>query len=166
MLLRYLSVFGLCLPFSGAVPAAADDAHIYNGITLDEFVAFAEGEGWEVRVESEQMAAVSVRLENASAYILMFDCDEARRCRSGVIQEISYYFVEPTQSFWHWNLGNHGATGYGPNYVTLQRYLHFSGVTDRYLREVIGGIWPEASQAFWTMVEEMTATNEDGDDGQ
>ena len=62
--------------------------------------------------------------------------------------------VVPRQGgFWHWNLDARGATGFGPGYVTLQRYLHFSGITDRCLRDVIGTVGPRAAEAFWSEVE-------------
>jgi hypothetical protein len=83
----------------------------------------------------------------------MFDCDPAKRCMSGVVRDLTYHFVEPDRhGFWHWNLKTLGATGFGPSYVTLQRYLHFNGVTDQYLRDVIGRIWPKAAQSFWEEV--------------
>ncbi|MEZ5827129.1 MAG: hypothetical protein R3D30_14335 [Hyphomicrobiales bacterium] len=59
-------------------------------------------------------------------------------------------------TLWHWNLEGRGATGFGPNYVTLQRYIRFRGVTDQYLKDVIDA-FVAASPSFWELVEECTS---------
>ncbi len=83
----------------------------------------------------------------------MSGCDQDMRCTTGIIQHMTYYALRPdSYGFWHWNLERRGATGFGPSYVTLQRYLHFNGVTDRYLRDIIGTIWPAAASSFWDEV--------------
>ncbi len=56
----------------------------------------------------------------------------------------------------NWNLRAKGATGFGPNYVILQRYLGFRVVTDQYLRGVIGA-FVSASTSFWKLVKECDA---------
>lgn len=145
----------LCVSAFTALSAGAQEPpHVYDGITAEELAAFAERQGWTA--DTRSAGAVEIDLGDARAFVELHTCDEAGRCRSGVIRTISYHFVEPTRhGFWHWNLENHGATGYGPSYVTLERYLHFAGVTDLYLREVIGEVWPKASREFWGMVEEL-----------
>lgn len=150
---------GACLIAAAALAVSATAAtaqQVYQGMTADELTAFAERQGWS----AEKMAGgavLDIRVGESSAVIELFDCDEGLRCRAGVIRTISYHFLTPDRyGFWHWNLENHGATGHGPSYVTLERYLHFVGVTDDYLRDVIGRIWPEASQSFWATVEERS----------
>ena len=145
--------------------AVSAEPRIYDGITAEELVAFAEREGWsgEARVG---WSAVELTVEGARALIELFDCDDAGRCRAGIIRTTTYHFDRSRFGFWHWNLETHGATGYGPDYVTLQRYLHFAGITDQYLREVIGEIWPRASRDFWTMVQERRAWEQEPEAGE
>jgi hypothetical protein len=74
--------------------------------------------------------------------------------RSGLIRETTYFFIsEAGCSLWHWNMESRGATGYGPDYVTLERYLQFAGVTDRYLRDSFEA-WLVAAPSFWQLVAE------------
>lgn len=68
--------------------------------------------------------------------------------------------------FWHWNLKRRGATGFGLWYVTLQRYLHFNGVMDRYLKDVIGDIWPTAARSFWEHVKQRYDAEHKGTETQ
>ena len=136
--------------------AASAEPHVYDGITARELVAFAEREGWSG--DARLGWSVELTVEGTRIFIELSDCDDTGRCRAGIIRTASYHFDRTRFGFWHWNLETHGATGYGPGYVTLQRYLHFAGITDQYLREVIGEIWPRASRDFWTMVEERHAS--------
>jgi hypothetical protein len=148
-----------------AVPAAAEDEQVYDGMTAEELADFAAGEGWEADIRLGG-GVVEMRTDGRPVHIELLDCDADGRCKSGVIRDVTYYFLEPSHSgFWHWNLENRGATGYGPSYVTLQRYLHFVGVTDRYLRDVIGTVWPRAAEAFWAEVEGRAAAERASRDG-
>ena len=116
-------------------------------------------QGWSVVDVSDH--ALTIRTGEAEAWIELRECGETGRCRSGVIRTISYHFFEPDpHGFWHWNLKSHGATGFGPSYVTLQRYIQFHGVTDDYLSEVIGTVWPRAAQSFWAEVERREAAKD------
>jgi hypothetical protein len=146
-------VFGLALILL-QTPAMAEK--IYAGITPDELAGFARGEGWKVSVESRAPPVVVIELEDKPirpVRIEMSGCDQDMRCTTGIIQHMTYYALRPgPYGFWHWNLERRGATGFGPSYVTLQRYLHFNGVTDRYLRDIIGTIWPAAASSFWDEV--------------
>lgn len=147
------ALVALILTVSPLMPARAET--IYAGITPDELVDFARREGWKARLDSPAAPIVVIDLEGATKPIRieLSDCDEHRRCRTGIIQNMTYYMLKPNAyGFWHWNLEKHGATGFGPAYITLQRYLHFNGVTDRYLRDVIGEIWPKAASSFWNEV--------------
>ncbi len=147
MIAAVLALLGI-----GTAPAAAETVH--DGMTAAELAAFGERAGWKAKVDTATGTIVTFRPDGRAVRVEMFDCDETKRCRSGVIRQISYQWVVPRQGgFWHWNLSTQGATGFGPGYVTLQRYLRFSGVTDRYLHDVIGSIWPRAAKAFWLEVE-------------
>jgi hypothetical protein len=138
-------------------PAAAlgeDRAQVYDGITKEQLAQFAERQGW--KVESSQGPSITFQIGDQRVYILMLDCAAGGSCRSGLIQDMTYHFIKSPEgacSFWHWNIEAKGATGFGPSYVTLQRYLHFGGVTDQYLKEVIS-IWLAAAPSFWSLVEE------------
>jgi hypothetical protein len=68
---------------------------------------------------------------------------------------MTYYFLKGPKAgcLWHWNLESKGATGFGPSYVTLQRYMQFRGITDQYLHDVFD-TWLEASPSFWKLVRE------------
>lgn len=143
----------LCATVLFTTPAGAAD-NIYSGMTANELAAFAQGEGWQAQINRLANPVVTIRRDGRPIRIEMFDCDENNRCKAGVIRDLTYYFVKPdSYGFWHWNLALQGATGFGPSYVTLQRYLHFNGVTDQYLRDVVGQIWPRAAQSFWREVE-------------
>lgn len=48
-------------------------------------------------------------------------------------------------------LESKGATGYGPDYVTLQRYFQLRGTTDQSLRDVFDD-WLQAAPGFWELV--------------
>ena len=152
---RAAAAIALMLTPSLAVSA---EPHVYDGITARELVAFAEREGWSG--DARLGWSVELTVEGTRVFIELSDCDDTGRCRTGIIRTASYHFDRSRFGFWHWNLETHGATGYGPGYVTLQRYLHFAGVTDQYLREVIGEIWPRASRDFWTEVEERYASEQ------
>lgn len=151
---RSAHLLALAMLFITVLPGHAKVETVYSGMTADELVAFARNEGWEAERSSALSQDVTIRASGQSIRIEMFDCDERKRCMSGILRDLTYYFLEPDRyGFWHWNLERRGATGFGPSYVTLQRYLHFNGVTDRYLRDVIGKIWPAAAQSFWEEVE-------------
>ncbi|KAB2941751.1 MAG: hypothetical protein K8F92_11590 [Hyphomicrobium sp.] len=153
---RALVVLALALSFL-QTPAWAEK--IYAGITPDELVDFARREGWKAGVESPAAPVVVIDLEGEPTTrrpirIELSECDQHKRCMTGLLRDMTYYSLKPeAYGFWHWNLERRGATGFGPSYITLQRYLHFNGVTDRYLRDVIGTIWPKAASSFWDEVE-------------
>lgn len=155
---------GLVFPalLMSAGGAQAETPRIYDGITQGELIAFAKGQGWEAEPWSGARA-VRLRIHpnaaetSASAILYMTHCDAADRCRAGLLRSMSYYFIKQRDFFWHWNQTHLGATGFSENYVTLQRYLHFRGVTDTYLKEVIGEMWAGASARFWADVAKAAA---------
>ncbi len=159
--------FATCIPyalaglmFAVAVSAHADDV-IHDGMTAAELAAFGRRQGWSVDETVSSGSTVVFRIDNTLAHIQLYDCDGERRCGSGVIRDISYHFLRPTpHGFWHWNLGVNGATGFGPGYVTLQRFISLKGVTNTYLREVIGVVWVKASKSFWKEVDRMKRAEE------
>jgi hypothetical protein len=160
--LRSLFLAGLFSCAAGA--AQAEAPKIYDGMTQAELVAFAKRQGWEaepwaghrdvlLRVKAAGVAA------GGPVIVHLTHCDTAGRCRSGLLRSMSYHFIENRDFLTHWNLANLGATGFSERYVTLQRYLHFRGVTDTYLQEVIGEMWAGAAARFWADVEKV-ATQE------
>jgi hypothetical protein len=148
-------VFGVVLAGSNAA-AAAEAPPIHDGLTADQLAAFAVRQGLRAEVGgSGRYVTIYAGDPETLVPIVMTDCDPDGACRGGLIQNISCYFVQPDGacSFWHWNLEAHGATGFGPDYVTLQRYLQFRGVTDQYLPDAIDS-WLSAAPSFWALVEE------------
>ena len=154
MTARLVATTVLCVAaFAGPAAARADTVHA--GLTPGELADFSRNEGWSAQVDAGASAVVTIQVKGQSARVEMFDCDQQRRCMSGVIRDLTYYNLDPDHyGFWHWNLGNPGATGFGPSYITLQRYIHFNGVTDRYLRDILGTIWPGAARSFWDQVKQ------------
>jgi hypothetical protein len=151
LLTALIAAASLCL----VSPAVAQAPKVYNGITADELMALAAKEGW--RAMRSSATSLSFELDRQHASITLLNCDKAGRCVSGVMRNISYHFIgRGDRNLWHWNLRTEGATGFGPVYVTLQRYLHFRGVTDQYLRDVIGQIWPNAAKSFWDEVNRIS----------
>lgn len=127
---------------------------VHDGMTKQQLGAFAGHQGWQADT-SGSGNDVTIRAGDRSAHVTMMDCDDGGSCRSGLIRDQSYYFIKTPGgacSLWHWNLEANGATGFGPNYVTLQRYLRFHGVTDQYLKDAIDA-YLDASPSFWTLVE-------------
>ena len=157
-----------CVALLFVSPVQAKSESVYMGMTAQELTVFAKSEGLQAQVDRSSERVVTIQLNEQAIRIEqtirieMFDCDEKRRCMSGIIRHRSYYNVPPRYGVWHWNLRTLGATGFGPSYVTLQRYLHFRGVTDEYLREVIGKIWPKAAKSFWAAVRRRHAPNGEG----
>ena len=154
-LARQLQAIVVCALVLAACPEQGRAETVYSGLTVGELAAFAMREGWNAQVHRDGPSVVRIDNATRSIRIEMFDCDRRKRCKSGLIQDQTYYALKPDRyGFWHWNLERRGATGFGPSYVTLQRYLHFNGVTDSYLRDVIGDIWPKAARSFWEQVEQ------------
>jgi hypothetical protein len=128
---------------------------VYSGMTTNGLAEFARNQGWDAKVEPGEFPVVTIQVEGQSVRVELSDCDQQKRCMSGLIRDLTYFALKPDRhGFWHWNLKKLGATGFGPSYITLQRYLHFNGVTDRYLRDIIGGIWPAAARSFWDEVKQ------------
>lgn len=140
------------LAWTGASFAAPQ---VHDGMTKHQLAEFAERQGWQPETAGAGNF-VTIRAGDESVHIVMLDCDAGGLCRSGLIRHQSYYFLRSPGgacNFWHWNYDVKGATGFGPDYVTLQRYLHFRGVTDQYLKEVIDA-FVAASPSFWKLVED------------
>jgi len=140
--------------FSSHAALCAEPPAIYDGMTKEQLVQFAKRQGWET--EQGGGPSLTIRIGDQRVYILLRDCREDGTCQSGLIRDMSYYFIEsdsPACTFWHWNLDSKGATGFGPDYVTLQRYLQFRGITDRYLRDSIDA-WLVAAPSFWSLVDQ------------
>ena len=150
-----LLIFCVLTTHSSNAEARAETVH--RGMTPQELIEFAQREGWLATRAKLGRPAVTIQITGkAQATVLLLECDGTGRCMSGVIRRMSYHFLRTNAGhryLWHWNQKNHGATGFGPNYITLQRHLQFNGVTNTYLREVIGRIWPKASKAFWSEID-------------
>jgi hypothetical protein len=134
--------------------ARADASQVYDGMTLRQLAEFAGRQGWRAEVGAGMN--LTVHADGQRAHVTMLDCDQDGRCKAGVIRNMSYYFIKTPRGacdLWHWNLDSRGATGFGPNYVSLQRYLQFRGVTEQYLRDAFLA-WLGASPSFWKLVEE------------
>lgn len=139
----------------------AEPPQIHDRMTKEQLAQFAERQGWQAEV-SQLGTSVTIHAGDRRVYILMLGCGEGGSCQSGLIQDMTYHFIESPHhacTFWHWNLEAKGATGFGPNYVTLQRYLQFRGVTDQYLRDVIDA-WLAAAPSFWALVEQCAQKNQ------
>lgn len=124
---------------------------VYDGMTERELADFAERQGWRTEVSQR---SVVIHAGEARIDVNLLECGEKGPCKSGILRDTSYYFIKEPRaacSFWHWNLETRGATGFGPDYVTLQRYVQFRGVTDRYLRDVMDA-WLGAAPSFWALV--------------
>jgi len=135
--------------------AGAETVHVYDGMTKHELAEFAKRQGWRAEVNAAG-ASLTIHAGGQRADVTMLDCAMDGRCNSGIIRAMSYYFIKDPGwdcNFWHWNLDSKGATGFGPNYVSLQRYVQFRGVTDRYLRDAIDA-WLAAAPSFWKLVED------------
>jgi hypothetical protein len=152
-----------CALLACSPSAAADPLHVYDGMTPRQLADFAERQGWRANV-STTGASLAIHADGNRINITMLGCGEDGSCGSGIIRDTTYYFLEAPHGachFWHWNLETKGATGFGPNYVTLQRYVQFRGVTDQYLKDAIDA-WLAAAPSFWKLVKECAAHK--GDD--
>ncbi|HEX9770098.1 MAG TPA: hypothetical protein VGA50_13075 [Kiloniellales bacterium] len=142
-----------------AAGVAAESPEVHDGLTADELAAFAGRQGWRAEISGGgRHVTIYAGDKETRLPIVMLDCDSEGKCRAGLIQEITYYFLGSDWfcTLWHWNLEARGATGFGPGYVTLQRYLQFRGVTDQYLLDVVDA-WLNAAPPFWAMVEECSS---------
>jgi hypothetical protein len=142
----------LCLAAAlPASPAAADPAKIYMGVTPVELADFLAGAGWTAdRPVALQHRWLQMRHPVGGALsIVLLDCDRENRCAAGFLQSVTYMTVA-RQYAWHWNHHNQGAVAFGASYYSLKRPLHFRGVTETYLREVILELWPKVQKAFAT----------------
>ncbi len=135
-----------------AAAAPAQEPRIHMGVTAPELADILARDGWT----GEPPAALerhSLMLRHKDGgrwiFILLHDCDAAHRCRTGHIRTTTYFTVSPYFA-WYWNEENKGAVAYGTSYLSLMRPLHFRGVTDLYLREVILEEWPRADARLWT----------------
>jgi hypothetical protein len=149
--MKRLTALGVVAAFSLAPAAAADTSKIYMGITPVELAEFLGRAGWvPYRPVTPQDRSLQLsRPGGGLLSLVLLDCDAEHRCRAGFLQHASYMTVAP-QHAWHWNHENHGAVAFGQSYYSLKRPLHFRGVTETYLREVILEIWPKADGAFAT----------------
>ncbi|MBZ0149280.1 MAG: hypothetical protein K8F62_17315 [Pseudorhodoplanes sp.] len=135
--------------------AAASSVAVHDGMTPQQLVAFAVSQGWRAETD-KQSANVTIHIGDESVHVTMLECEAAGRCRSGIIRRITYHSLELPNSrchVWHWNQEAHGATGFGPDYVTLQRYIQFRGVNDRYLRDAFD-IWLRVLPSFRKLLED------------
>lgn len=93
-----------------------------------------------------------IEAEGQRMDITLLKCDANGLCRSGVIRHMTYHSIDSREcNLWRWNLESKGATGYGPDYVTLQQYLQLRGTTDQSLRDVFDD-WLQAAPGFWELV--------------
>jgi hypothetical protein len=151
--------FGVLATLCWPVDADADPPQVYDGMTKEQLAQFAERQGWQT--EQGAGPSLTIRVGDQRVYILMLNCGEGGSCRSGLIQDMSYHFIKSAEGacgFWHWNIEAKGATGFGPSYVTLQRYLQFRGVTDQYLKDAIDA-WLGAAPSFWALVDQCAQKN-------
>lgn len=146
----FVVVAGLGLRAASTDARAEEMLKIYRGITPAEIVAFAERQGWTVDTQAGPFV-LRIMVGETAVPLILSDCDTDDRCASGVIRDISKISLSPKNAdFWHWNQGTRKATGFGPQYVTLQRHVHFRGVTEEYLKDVVDE-WVKASKDFWPM---------------
>lgn len=134
------------------VSSLAQEPKIHMGITAPELAHLLARDGWTGdRPAALERHSLMLRHQNGGRwiFILLHDCDAGHRCRTGHIRATTYFTVSP-QFAWTWNEANKGAVAYGTSYLSLMRPLHFRGVTDLYLREVILEEWPRADAKLWT----------------
>lgn len=148
--------FGRCSLFCAAVlmpfQAEAQAPKIHMGITAPELAAIMAAEDWTAEPPATaERHSLMLRHKNGGRriFVLLHDCDAGHRCRAGHIRQTTYFTASPYFA-WYWNEANKGAVAYGTSYLSLMRPLHFRGVTDLYLREVILAEWPRAESKFWS----------------
>lgn len=131
--------------------AEAQAPKVHMGITAPELAAILAADGWTAdRPAAPEHRSLMLRHKNGGRWIfvLLHDCAAGDRCRAGHIRQTTYFTASPSFA-WYWNETNTGAVAYGTSYLSLMRPLHFRGVTDLYLREVILEEWPRAEAKFW-----------------
>ena len=135
-----------------AAPAAAEATKVHMGVTPGELAAVLSRAGYQpekpVTPAQRQLAFRRKTGGSASLRLTLLDCDAANRCATGYVEAVTYLMV-PDWHARHWNGAHHGAVSYNAMYHSLKRPLHFRGVTDVYLREVLTEVWPRAYEAYW-----------------
>jgi len=144
------AVTATLLGTSAAQPAPVK---IHNGMTGPEFAAFAARQGWTVRgaiARTAKTRALTVVVKKYALRVTLYDCNRAGRCPRAMLQlnaPFRFAGTDATTSrrFTKWNKANRGATLYNiGGYEMARRFIHLRGVTDQYLREVIGEDWVRA----------------------
>jgi len=149
--MKALTLMAAAATLTIAMGTSAEAANVYMGITPIELTQIMGRAGWapEKPVTLAQREIVfRPKAGGRSIRLTLLKCDGANRCASGFAQALTYLMVPN----WHarqWNRQHHGAVSFNAMYHTLKRPLHFRGVTEVYLREVLTEVWPRAYQAYW-----------------
>lgn len=155
-----LHIKNLAIPFAcllAFVPSASQGQSIkvYDGTTADELAEFAKNQNWvvqSVRRKEGSIRGVTLKIKSKTVVIYLRDCNVNGRCNAGLMEVIGPPMFNVEAFMRGLNSALHGATACCRGYITLRRHLHFRGVTDTYLREVIGTVWVEAVNKFWKTV--------------
>ena len=142
-----------------AATAAAETAKVHMGLTPAEFGAFVRRVGWKLSQPVKPGSRYfNIQMPAGRRVAVRFGvCDAANRCNVAMVAT----FVLPpgprSNLAYNWNQTDRTSAKYGGNrlaaayrgfYMRLQQPLYLRGVTDLYLKEMLGVVWTRNRAAF------------------
>ncbi len=131
-------------------PAPALAGKVHMGLTPMELTDIVGKVGWTLvgKVKKTSRAVQFKGLDERLVTIYLEDCDKKNRCRAGALSTFSWVLTLPGHIS-AWNAKNRGVVAWRTETsLHLTRPLHFNGVSDAYLRELFGAVWPKAVAAW------------------
>ena len=137
----------LAVFFVPVAQAAEKKVQIYDGISVQQIIDFANRQGWSAK-KSALKNAVEMEVASRRFILLLSNCSTRNVCVNGRLE--SRRFSQDRRRRFSFAKANNGlgATIYHDGFFIARRLLTFRGVTDVYLRETIRWTWVPALEVF------------------